>query len=61
MRFVLISWAFFVWVEATSAPYLATPPARFSFATLDECRDVRDLFLLLLTATERASGCNEER
>lgn len=60
IRLLLVSFVFWVWTEATAAPYLATPAAKFTFSTLEECRDVRDLFLLLLTPTERASGCNAE-
>ncbi len=57
---VLVLFAFWVWAEATTAPYLYSPPARFTFTTLDECRATRDLFLLLLMPVERVSGCNAE-
>ena len=56
---ILAAFVFYVWTEATAAPYLASPAAKFTFSTLEECRDLRDLFLLLTGPTERVSGCDE--
>ena len=36
-----------------------SPAAKFTFSTLEECRDMRDLFLLLTGPLERISGCDE--
>ena len=65
-RLILVAWVFVVWTELATVPpgrrdlLVLTPSQRFTFSTFEECRDVRDLFLLLLKPNERVSGCDEQ-
>ncbi len=56
---LLVLWSLSIWTEATAHPFRYSVPTTFTFATLDDCRNARDLFLLLLKPNERASGCDQ--
>lgn len=58
---LVCGWVFYLWSEATNPPYLGvSPPVAFQFPTLDDCRDARDLALLLVAPNERITGCDDE-